>query len=234
MSKRIAVFQSNYLPWKGFFDLINSVDEFVIDDQVQYTKQSWRNRNRIKTPHGLMWLTVPVHFHFPQSIDKVTISDPNWWRKHWRAVESSYRRAPGWRDYGDALYSMWQTATYPTLSQANWHCLQFLCRLMEISTPFRRSEEFSICGERNQRIIAICKACDADRLLNGPSARHHMDENQFVAAGIRVDYADYQAYPPYPQLHGPFEHQVSIIDLLLCCGQNYRDYMLSFSGGPAW
>jgi hypothetical protein len=234
MGKRIAVFQSNYLPWKGFFDLIHSVDEFIIDDQVQYTKQSWRNRNRIKTPHGLQWLTVPVHAHFPQAINEVTISDPNWWKKHWRAVESSYRRAPGWRDFADALYRMWQEAQGQYLWQVNWHCLRQLCSLMGIHTPFRRSEEFHVQGERNQRIIALCKAAGADRLLNGPSARQHMDEEQFRAAGIHVDYADYQGYPEYPQLHGPFEHQVSIIDLLLCCGHDFPEYMLSFSGRPAW
>ncbi len=234
MSKRIAVFQSNYIPWKGFFDLINSVDEFVLDDDVQYTKQSWRNRNRIKTPQGLLWLTVPVHAHFPAKINQVAVAGAQWRQKHWHAVESSYRRAPGWRTYSMVLHQMWQQADQPMLSEVNGHCLKILCGLMGIRTPLRRSEEFGVSGERNQRIIAICRACDADRLLNGPSARQHMDEEQFRRAGIRVDYADYSRYPEYPQPHGNFEHQVSIVDLLLCCGEDFPRYMLSFFGGPAW
>lgn len=181
-----------------------------------------------------MWLTVPVHFQFPMKINQVAVSGSEWRRKHWRAVESNYRRAPGWKLFGEELFRMWQSADQTMLSAVNRHCLDTICRLMEIGTPFRRSEELQVSGDRNQRIIAICKACGADRLLNGPSARQHMDEEQFRKAGIRVDYADYSRYPEYPQLHGPFEHGVSIVDLLLCCGEDFRRYVLSAPGRPAW
>jgi hypothetical protein len=228
MSKRIAVFQSNYIPWKGFFDLIRSVDEFVLDDDVQFTKQSWRNRNRIKSPEGLQWLTIPVHTNFPDKIGDVRIADNAWPAKHWRAIESSYRRAPAFDVFGPYLHELYLTARHERLSAVNEHFLRGICDWMGIATPLLRSIDMPVEGERNERLIAICRSLDADRLLNGPSAREHMDETKIVRAGIQVEYEDYEGYQAYPQLHGVFEHAVSIVDLLLHCGRDFERFLRTF------
>jgi len=228
MSKRIAVFQSNYIPWKGFFDLIHAVDEFVLDDDVQYTKQSWRNRNRIKTAQGLQWLTIPVQTAFPEKICDVRIADSSWTQKHWRAIESSYHRATAFADFGPYLHQLYESANFERLSEVNEHFLRGLCQWMGITTPLLRTTDMNISGERNERIIAICQARDASRLLNGPSAREHMDESRFSVAGIHVDYAKYELYASYPQLFGEFEHQLSVVDLLMNCGREFQKYMLTW------
>jgi hypothetical protein len=233
VKKRIAVFQSNYIPWKGYFDLIGSVDEFILDDNVQYTKQSWRNRNRIKTHDGLQWLTIPVHVQFPQQICETEIAHDGWRQRHWRSIESAYHRSARFGEFGVCLEALYQTATFARLSQVNEHFLRGICDWMGIRTPFLRTTDMPVAGERNERIVEICRLRRATGLLNGPSAREHMDERCFVEAGITVEYADYDSYPDYPQLHGPFEHAVSIIDLLLNCGRDFGAYTKRFPSQSA-
>jgi hypothetical protein len=231
MSKRVAIFQSNYIPWKGFFDLIRSVDEFILDDEVQYTKQSWRNRNRIKSPRGLHWLTIPIHAPHAARISDVVVAEPNWGEKHWRMLRSSYARAPYFAQVGPEIHQWYRTATMPRLSEINAHFLRRICEWLEIPTPLTPVTDFlpaEVPVDRNQRIIAICRQAKATRLLNGPSASLHMDHRQFAESGLPVDYADYSNYPPYPQLHGPFEHAVSILDLLLHVGPESKRYVRPF------
>lgn len=234
MSKRVAIFQSNYIPWKGYFDLIRSVDEFILDDEVQYTKQSWRNRNRIKSPQGLRWLTIPVRASHGDRISDVMVAEPGWGEKHWRTLRSSYSRAPYFAELGAEILQWYRGATMPRLTDVNAHFLRRICEWLEIPTPLTPVTDYltqlpsDVPDDRNQRIIAICRQAQATRLLNGPSALQHMDHQQFVAAGLEVDYADYSSYPPYVQLHGPFEHAVSILDLLLHAGRESKNYMSVF------
>ncbi len=229
----LSVLQSNYIPWKGYFDLIRSADEFVILDEVQYTKNDWRNRNQIKTANGLQWLTIPIKSHFiehPRICD-VEVSEPRWATKHWRSVEQAYARSPylpRYRDEIETLYNDCRNIT--SLSRINRHFLDAFCRMLEIKTPIRRaSDVLEGLGvetmDRNLRLINLCKSLGADAYLSGPAANDYIDEDLFRQNGIKLIWADYSNYPVYPQLHGEFKHGVSVLDMILNLGSKSTEYM---------
>jgi hypothetical protein len=227
LSKRIAIVQSSYIPWKGYFDLIASVDEFVLFDDVQYTKRDWRNRNRIKTPNGPLWLSIPVEVkgRFEQRICETHIADRQWAEKHWRSVRASYARAPFFRQYEAELECLFREAAHDRLSAANHACIAGLCRMLGIDTPLTWSMDYAAEGDRTGRLVSICRQAGASEYLSGPAARAYLDEEQFRAAGIGVVFADYSKYPEYPQLYPPFDHFVSVIDLLVHAGPDARAFM---------
>jgi hypothetical protein len=224
---RVAIVQSNYIPWKGYFDLIAQVDQFVLYDDAQYTRRDWRNRNRIKTPHGLAWLTIPVQVRgrYLQRIRDVEVEDDGWASRHWRSLMHHYRAAPASADHQDALEELYHTAPSRSLTEINQHFLAGICRLLEIRTPFRRSSELELVGERSERLLHICRQLGASVYVSGPAARAYLDETIFRAQGVDVEWADYSNYPEYRQLHPPFEHHVSIVDLLMNEGRDARRFM---------
>lgn len=231
MGRRVAIVQSNYIPWKGYFDLINSVDEFILFDDVQYTRRDWRNRNLIKTPRGTQWLTIPVEVKgkYHQKIRETQIADPRWGRHHWEAIVHNYSRAayfPALREPVEALY----LAELPSsLSQSNRVFIDAICRMLGIQTRISWSWEYSFPEERNERLIALCKGAGGTTYLSGPAARSYLDEALFRAEGIDVEWMDYTTYPKYRQLHGPFEHSVTVLDLIFNEGPEARSFMKSFA-----
>lgn len=218
--KRVAILQSNYLPWKGYFDLIAYVDEFVFYDEVQYTKGDWRNRNRIKTSQGLRWLTVPVR----QArcgltrIEDVEIATPRWAIGHARTLQASYGRAPHFAATMALLAPLYEPGRHTRLAELNRDAIARICAHLGIGTRLSRSTDHPSGGDRTQRLVEICRRLGADRYVSGPAARAYLDTAAFDAAGIAVEWFDYAGYPEYPQLWGPFEHRVSIVDLLAHCG----------------
>jgi hypothetical protein len=225
--KRIALVQSSYIPWKGYFDLIRAVDEFVLYDDVQFTKRDWRNRNRIKTPEGLLWLTIPVAVkgRFTQRIRDAAITEPQWAEKHWRSIKRSYGRAPFFREYEPALEDLYATATDQRLSIINHQMTAGLCRLLDIHTPLTWSMDYALDEDKTGRLVSICRQAGATEYVSGPSARDYIDAQQFADAGISLTFADYSGYREYPQLYPPFEHAVSAIDLLVHTGPDARRFM---------
>jgi hypothetical protein len=227
---RIAIVQSNYIPWKGYFDLIRSVDEFVLFDDVQYTRRDWRNRNRIKTPVGPAWLTIPVNvsgqFHAP--IKAMTTSDPSWARRHWRSLVANYRRAPHFESYADRLSSLYLECDGETrLSTINFKWISALCEMLGISTKLSWSMDYELAEGKTERLVAICEQAGADSYVSGPAARAYIDPSAFAAKGIALSFFEYAGYPEYTQLYPPFDHHVSVLDLLLNVGPNARQYMLA-------
>lgn len=220
MAKRIAIVQSNYIPWKGYFDLIASVDEFVLYDDAQYTKRDWRNRNRIKTPRGPLWLTIPVTVkgRFDQLVRETRAANMDWAAKHWRSIRASYARAPFFSRYSTALEELFLGAQDASLSAINHRFITGLCRLLGIETRLSWSMAYTLEAERTARLAGICRQARASEYLSGPAARAYLDEQQFRNAGIAVIYADYGGYREYPQLYPPFDHYVSVIDLLMHTG----------------
>jgi hypothetical protein len=233
--KRVAIVQSSYIPWKGYFDLIRAADEFILLDDVQFTKRDWRSRNRIKTKDGLAWLTIPVHTkgRFEQRIDDVTISDPDWGTRHWNTIRSSYARTPFFADYGPRFEPLFCAPGTDALSRVNHRFIGAICGALGITTPIRWSTEYETRSGRNERLIALCSAAGATDYLSGPSARGYIDEAAWASAGIAVHFADYSHYPEYPQPHPPFEHGVSVLDLLFCTGPRAVEYMKDLSPAPA-
>lgn len=231
MSKRIAIVQSSYIPWKGYFDLINLVDEFVLFDDVQFTRRDWRNRNRIKTANGSHWLTIPVvsKGRFFQRIDETAVADGDWADLHWRSIELAYRKAPHFDRYAETVEGWYRQAAGETaLSRINHLFLSGLCGLLGITTPFTWSRDYGGEGQKTERLVGICQAAGATAYLSGPSARDYMEPERFERAGIALEYMDYSGYPEYPQRHGPFEHAVSILDLLFNVGPDAPACMKSF------
>jgi hypothetical protein len=231
--KRVAIVQSNYIPWKGYFDLINLVDEFILYDDAQYTRRDWRNRNRIKTRDGVKWLTIPVEVKgkYHQAIRDVRISESGWARRHWETIRHSYARAPYFAQYEDFFSDLYRRCAFPYLSEVNRHFLGEICRLLGIRTKLSWSFDYRLVPGRNERLVELCRQAGATHYYSGPSARSYLDEQLFAETGITVHYVDYSSYPEYPQLFPPFEHAVSILDLILNTGPEAPHYMKSF-GSP--
>ncbi len=225
MSKRIAILQSNYLPWKGYFDLIGSVDEFVFYDDAQFTKNDWRNRNKIKTPKGLEWITVPVGSDISRKIRDVVISDSGWQKKHWGAFRANYGRAKYFEEVSEDFKSYYLSSKFGNLSDLNQALIKRICSYLGIRTKFTSSFEYIQTEGQNERLIAICKQAGAEIYVSGPAARDYIDEDKFHAFDIDVHWFSYEGYPEYTQLWGPFDHHVSIMDLLFNCGQDSPSFM---------
>ena len=229
--KRIAILQSNYIPWKGYFDIIRSVDEFIILDDVQYTRRDWRNRNLIKTPSGLHWLTIPVKVkgRYNQIILETEIVSTTWAERHWETIKANYSRSKYFQEFRKNFEQIYEEASkYRFLSEINFLFLDFICKILGITTLIHKAKRYSQNVEKNSRIISICKQTGAESYLTGPAGLDYINVEQFRDNRIRIDIADYSNYNTYKQLYLPFSHNVSIIDLIFCTGTNALDYMKKF------
>ena len=196
--KTIAILQSNYIPWQGYFDLIRSVDEFVILDSVQFTKNDWRNRNRINTPRGPVWLTIPIRTagRFSQRISAAEVAESQWAHRHWQTLLHNYGHAPKFRRYAPDLERTYEQASREShLSTINRMFLELICRWLGITTVINTCEIYPDHPERVERLIAICRAADAGRYLSGPRAKAYLDTARFEEAGIEVHFLEYHGYP---------------------------------------
>lgn len=231
--KVVLITQSNYLPWKGYFDLIRAVDEMIILDSVQYTRRDWRNRNIIKTPNGPLWLTVPVEVkgRYQQAIDETLIANSDWAAGHIRNIEFNYKRAAGFAETAPWLIeTLNSVAELPKLSEVNGRLIAAICARLGFATPIRRctdllDRQLMHDMDPTERLLELCKVAGATTYVSGPAAKDYLDVSRFNAVGINVDWADYSGYPEYPQLWGAFDHRVSIIDLLLNTGSSARQFM---------
>ena len=228
MPLTVAIVQSNYIPWRGYFDLMRSADVFVLYDDAQYTKRDWRNRNRVKTPEGAQWLTVPVRVksRYLQKIRDVEIAEPGWHQVHWAGLHMNYRAAAHYDTMAPPIADLYARCKGIThLSQVNALLLRGLADLMGIKTPLIQSAELGHQPGRTANLVHLCKRLGATTYLSGPSARDYLDQALFESEGIGVRFFDYAGYPDYPQLHGPFEPHVSAIDLLMNTGNQAGSYL---------
>lgn len=234
--KKVAIVQSSYIPWKGYFDLIRRVDEFILYDDVQYTRRDWRNRNRIKSPNGPLWLTIPVEVRgrYLQAIKDTKVSDRRWNERHWRSIHGSYARAPYYAAYRPQLEDLYLGCDSASLSEINFRFLSRFCALLSIETRLTWSMDYTtVDAETTERLVALCRQAGATEYLSGPSARAYIDPSRFEDAGIMLTFMDYDGYPEYGQLYPPFDHQVSIIDLLVHTGPAALAHMLPLSAETA-
>jgi len=232
--KRVAILQSSYVPWKGYFDLIRQVDEFILYDDAQFTRRDWRNRNQIKTKDGLLWLTIPVQVkgRFTQSVKDVTISDAAWGEKHFKTIAAAYARAPYFREYRELVEELYRGSTSSRLSEVNRRFIDAFARLLGVRTKITWSMDYVLPEGRVERLVALCQQAGADAYLSGPAAKDYIDPKPFADAGIDLSYIDYSGYPEYPQLYPPFTHHVSCLDLIFSVGPAAREY-LERTGKPA-
>jgi len=231
MVKKIAILQSNYIPWKGYFDIINNVDEFILYDTAQYTKRDWRNRNLIKTDQGLMWLTIPVkQKQRSQSILDTEIDYPGWARKHWKSIEKYYKKTPYFGEYSERFKELYleRVPQLHSLSHINHLFLTSICEVLGINTVFSCSSDFCLLEGRDERLLGMCKDAGATTYLSGPAARGYLDVDLFQRSSIEAEWMDYTSYPEYRQLYPPFDHGVSILDLIFNEGHKASNFMKSF------
>jgi hypothetical protein len=227
-ARRVGILQSNYIPWKGYFDIIHSVDEFILFDTAQYTRNDWRNRNRIKTRAGPAWLSVPIKSHFPQMIQEAEVKDPTWNARHWKTLAHNYARAPYFQMYRTRFEELYGGCEEKLLSRVNHRFLTAICDLLGIKTRLTWSSEYPKIEGKTERLVEWCKLLNATEYLTGPAAKGYIDEGLFAKAGIELRYMDYSGYPEYRQLYPPFDHAVSIVDLIFNEGPDAPRYMKSF------
>jgi hypothetical protein len=223
--KKIAINQSNYIPWKGYFDLIASVDEFILYDDMQFTKNDWRNRNQIKTPRGVEWLSVPVGSDIHRRIRDVTLPDNQWPAKHWKTLDANYARAPYFREVAEWLAPLYLQARHTHLSALNRSLIETVCNYLGIKTRITNSWDYQLPEGRSERLAALCRQTGATEYVSGPAAKAYLDEELFARSGVKVTWFDYGTYPEYPQLWGGFVHGVSVLDLLFNCGPEAPRYL---------
>jgi hypothetical protein len=217
---RICIIQSCYIPWKGFFDLIGRCDEYVVFDSAQYVKRHWHNRNRIRTANGVQWLTIPVltKGRFEQPIDQVEIEKP-WADKHWRALELAYKGAAFFEQLAPMVKGWYERADKQSrLTDVNAIFLHEIAGLLGLKTRIVRDTAYPARGTKTERLLGIAQAAGADLYLSGPSAQAYFDEAMFTEAEIKPEWMSYAGYPEYPQLHGSFEHAVTVLDMLFNAG----------------
>ncbi len=219
MSKTIAIMQPTYLPWIGYFDLIDRVDAFVLLDSVQFEKQSWQQRNRIRTARDLEWLTVPVLHsgHFGQLICATQLATPGQFvKKHLRTIEMNYSRAEFFKDYFlEFSQAMSEAGAIGTLAGMNIYLLRFLLLKLGIATPLHVSSQMGSQGKRSGLLVDICRSLDSSEYLSPPGSAEYLREDypQFEEAGIHVWLHAYE-HPAYHQLHKPFMPYACVLDLL--------------------
>ena len=223
---KVGVIQSCYIPWRGYFDFIASVDLFVLYDDVQYSSGSWRNRNKLKLAGGTRWMTVPVRFAFGAHIDEVMIGQTtrgSWQEEHRAMLTASLGGAPY---FADAM-NLWESGTTGEillLSSLNEKLIREICRYLDITTTIVRSSDYEISGAKTNRLISLLSKLGATTYVSGPAAKRYLDARQFREAGVRLEYKRY-AYRPYPQQWKSFEDGVTVLDLVANVGTAARQYI---------
>ena len=224
--RRVAINQSNYIPWKGYFDLMHDVDLFLFYDDVQFTVRDWRNRNRVKTPQGLSWLTVPVGSDTNRRICDVRIVDASWQDRHWRTLQHAYGRAPFFATYAPFLESVYRGRVWTSLSELNQFLITHIAREnLGIEVEIGDSAAYSTTSAKQERIVDLLHAVGATAYHSGPAAKAYLDPERFAREGIDLVWKDYSGYPEYPQMHPPFEHAVTVLDLLFHTGPAAQDFV---------
>jgi len=217
----IVILQSNYIPWRGYFDLMRRADHFVIYDEVQFTKNDWRNRNIIVTRQGPAWLTISARTgaRFGQPIRETQVSDTRWAEKHWRTIAQAYARAPHIADFRQQLEDLYKRAqAFTGLSEINVMFLRALAGMAGITVNIVDSTGLAGPAGKTERLVGICKSLNADTYLSGPAAQAYLELDRFQQAGIAVEWISYPNYPAYRQNDGEYRVGVSMIDTLLMTG----------------
>ena len=225
--KKIAILQSNYIPWKGVFDMIQQVDIFVFLEDVQYTLRDWRNRNLVLTNSGPKWITVPVknnHGKREMIYEAQIDNSSNWQKKHYKSFQMNYAKAPYFKEYKWIIEDLYLEKKWSTISELNIYCTKLIAKVLGINTQFINSLDLKIDGVKDDKLIGICKKLNADYYLSGPTARNYIVQEKFEANGVELSYIKY-VYPEYRQLQKHFNHHVTILDLIFNCGENASYYI---------
>jgi WbqC-like protein family len=226
---KIAILQSNYIPWKGYFDIINLVDLFIFWDDVQYTPRGWRNRNKIKTKNGLIWLSVPCGRDRDRLIYKVDINEHSWQKKHWKAINIHYKKSKYLEYYRTFFEEIYLKRIWKNLSEMNQYIIKKIAiDIFNMTTVFDDSRNYILKETgRQERVLELLHKVEATEYLVGPTAKEYFDPNEFTRNNIKLTWMDYNGYPEYRQLYPPFVHEVSVLDLIFNEGPDARNFLKS-------
>jgi hypothetical protein len=203
------------------------VDEFIIYDDMQFTKRDWRNRNKIKTPNGVQWLSVPVlsKGKFNQKINETRLSGTKWQKDHWNSLTKNYSRACFFEEISKWLKPLYLERDYSFLSDLNLTFIDEICSYLNIKTKISTSSDYDLIGNKTESLANLCSQACGTEYISGPAAKEYIDEGVFKSLGIKLTWFDYSGYKPYTQLWGSFYHDVSILDLLFNCGKDASKYL---------
>lgn len=233
--KTVVVLQSNYIPWKGYFDLIHDANLFIFYDDLQYTKNDWRNRNKIKANRGAEWISIPVGADSNRLICDVEIKDVVWQMKHWKTLLNNYRASTHFARYQPFFEDFFLRRRWTNLSEMNQHLIRRISTdFLGINTEFHDSRQYELTGQKQDRLLELLEKAGATRYISGPAAKAYIEPARFDAAGIELVWKDYSGYPEYPQRFPPFEHGVSILDVLFNVGPDAPEFIWGWrerSGG---
>ncbi len=221
-----AISQSNYLPWKGYFHLIAKADIFIFYDTVDFTKRDWRSRNKIMTPQGPLWLTIPVGSNRGKAIQEVVLPTGSWRENHLETIRRNYSKFPFIQDVMDLLSPVFEDKNITTLSEFNQAIILRIASYLDINTKFYNASEFKTKGERVQRLIDMCEKVEADTYLSGPAAKNYITD-EFNEIKLDLKWMDYGPYETYHQHGQNFSHYVSIIDSIASLGKSIKDQISS-------
>lgn len=222
--KKIAILQSNYIPWKGYFDMINMVDEFILYDDVQYTRSDWRNRNKIKTQSGPKWLTIPIGKHY-NKINETVVSNPDWAKSHWSTIKQNYSKAKFFNECKGPFEEFYLNTTDTHISIINYKLIKIVCEVLGIRTKISWSSDYNLIEGKVERLVDLLKQSGGVEYISGPAAKVYLDESLFEEANIKITWMDYSGYPEYEQQFPPFDHGVTVLDLIFNTGSDAAKYM---------
>lgn len=227
MVRVLTAHQPLYLPWLGFFQKVSMSDTFCLWDDVQFTNDSFIHRNNIKTPNGPTMLTVPIHMDDFKSktIKDMTIDSNQAWRaKHWNTILTAYESsAPYFECYRDFFEDVYKR-DWEKIIDLDEHLLKYLFNELKINVDYVKASDLGFEGKKNDRILDMCVKMDSDLLIFGQSGETYADLTKYREAGKQLHFQKYK-HPKYPQLHGPFAPNMSVIDLLFCFGEKSRDIL---------
>jgi len=231
---KLAIHQPQFMPWSGYFHKMATCDRFVLLDNVQFKKNEWQHRNRIRSPTGPLWLSVPTTYKFPQLINEVGVADDHQWRtRHLKSIENNYRKCSYFSLYF-SRFEEFYARELPTLCEYSIASIRLLADCLAITTPVILASEFTVEGASTERLLNICRHLDADEYLAGAGGKGYMDMDLVAKSGITVSFQEY-APPHYPQhfckTDEDFVPGLSVIDLLFNCGPD--SFTILMKGGTA-
>ena len=225
--KKVAVLQSDYIPWKGYFDIIHDADEFIFYDEVQFTKNDWRNRNKILTPQGEVWLTIPVGMNkIHRLILEVQMKDSSWQKKYFATLKMAYHKTPHFRKYEEFFQYVYLEKQWQYLYELNRFLIEHIAQdFLGVKTKFSDSRDYPTHGAKHEKLLSLVQAAQADVYISGPAAKDYIIAEDYQRANIQLVWKDYAGYPEYPQRGENFNHYVSILDLLFNVGEDAPYYI---------
>lgn len=221
----VTIHQPQYMSWLGYFDKMDKADVFVFLDTVQFKKNEFQNRNKIKGPEGGQWITVPVHHNYGQKIRDVTINNTVKWRKkHMMSLISCYKRAPFFDRYIEKFEAL-LSRSWEGLSRLNIECVKLIASILDIEVKFITAFDLGdITEDRDLRLVEIVKSVGGDIYLAGSAGRDYMDLEVYERAGVCVEFQEF-SHPEYPQLFGKFLPNLSVVDLIFNTGERSLEYL---------